>query len=132
MCLIQLCLCAGFFLKKFRGGHCDLNDLPSLDDVIYENLRKLRQSPVIELSNSGLLSCRAACQCKVCLSKIVHVDIELVRLCTMAWSMHEWSVVKRLQLANLKGDISSKERPILIHHNFICHAATIDLIAEMH
>lgn len=36
----------GFFLKKFRGGVCDLNDLPSLDDVIYDNLRKLRQNPV--------------------------------------------------------------------------------------
>jgi hypothetical protein len=37
---------SGFFLKKFRGGLCDLNDLQSLDDVIYDNLRKLRDNPV--------------------------------------------------------------------------------------
>lgn len=40
------CFLPGFFLKKFRGGACDLNDLPSLDEELYENLRKLRQNPV--------------------------------------------------------------------------------------
>jgi len=50
---------SGFFLKKFRGGLCDLNDLLSLDAVIYENLRKLRQNPV------GAPVCMVACQCRL-------------------------------------------------------------------
>ncbi len=32
----------GFFLKKFRGAHCDLNDLPTLDPELYRNLLRLR------------------------------------------------------------------------------------------
>uniref|UniRef100_A0A6S8NUX6 HECT-type E3 ubiquitin transferase n=1 Tax=Dunaliella tertiolecta TaxID=3047 RepID=A0A6S8NUX6_DUNTE len=51
--LLELPL-ARFFLKKFRGGMCDLNDLPSLDDELYENLRKLRQSPGV-VSDLGLV-----------------------------------------------------------------------------
>ena len=46
------CMIAGFFLKKFRGGMCDLNDLPSLDSELYENLRKLKHNPVSELNLS--------------------------------------------------------------------------------
>lgn len=33
---------AGFFLKKFRGAHCGLNDLPTLDPQLHSNLLKLR------------------------------------------------------------------------------------------
>ncbi|KAF5833519.1 hypothetical protein DUNSADRAFT_10170 [Dunaliella salina] len=51
--LLELPL-ARFFLKKFRGGTCDLNDLPSLDDELYENLQKLRQSPGV-VSDLGLV-----------------------------------------------------------------------------
>ncbi|GLC57434.1 hypothetical protein PLESTB_001224100 [Pleodorina starrii] len=40
--LLELPL-AGFFLKKFRGAHCDLNDLPTLDPELYCNLLKLRE-----------------------------------------------------------------------------------------
>ncbi|KXZ44858.1 hypothetical protein GPECTOR_61g811 [Gonium pectorale] len=40
--LLELPL-AGFFLKKFRGAHCDLNDLPTLDPELYRNLLLLRE-----------------------------------------------------------------------------------------
>ncbi|KAG2447722.1 hypothetical protein HYH02_007182 [Chlamydomonas schloesseri] len=40
--LLELPL-AGFFLKKFRGAHCDLNDLPTLDPELYRNLLRLRE-----------------------------------------------------------------------------------------
>lgn len=33
----------GFFLKRFRGAHCDLNDLPTLDPELYRNLLRLRE-----------------------------------------------------------------------------------------
>eukprot|EP00798_Chlamydomonas_sp_ICE-L_P015877 gene15877-22007_t len=33
---------AGFFLKKFRGARCDINDLPTLDPVVYRNLMLLK------------------------------------------------------------------------------------------
>eukprot|EP00210_Caulerpa_lentillifera_P004361 g4159.t1 len=34
---------AHFFLKKFCRQLCDLNDLPSLDQTLYENLKKLKE-----------------------------------------------------------------------------------------
>ncbi|GFR51002.1 hypothetical protein Agub_g13328, partial [Astrephomene gubernaculifera] len=40
--LLELPL-AGFFLKKFRGAHCDLNDLPTLDPDLYRSLLLLRE-----------------------------------------------------------------------------------------
>ncbi|KAG2492353.1 hypothetical protein HYH03_009301 [Edaphochlamys debaryana] len=40
--LLELPL-AGFFLKKFRGAHCDLNDLPTLDPDLYRSLLRLRE-----------------------------------------------------------------------------------------
>lgn len=39
--LLELPL-AAFFLKKMRGGVCDINDLPSLDPEVYKNLLQLR------------------------------------------------------------------------------------------
>ncbi|GIL88261.1 hypothetical protein Vretimale_14138 [Volvox reticuliferus] len=39
--LLELPL-AGFFLKKFRGARCDLNDLPTLDPELYRSLLQLR------------------------------------------------------------------------------------------
>jgi hypothetical protein len=32
-----------FFLKKFRGAYCDINDLPTLDPEVTRNLMALRQ-----------------------------------------------------------------------------------------
>ncbi|GIL56261.1 hypothetical protein Vafri_11597 [Volvox africanus] len=40
--LLELPL-AGFFLKKFRGTRCDLNDLPTLDPELYRSLLRLRE-----------------------------------------------------------------------------------------
>ncbi|PNH10256.1 E3 ubiquitin-protein ligase [Tetrabaena socialis] len=40
--LLELPL-AGFFLKKFRGAHCDLNDLPTLDPELYRSMLRLRE-----------------------------------------------------------------------------------------
>jgi ubiquitin-protein ligase E3 C len=39
--LLELPL-ASFFLKKMRGGLCDINDLPSLDPEVYRHLLTLR------------------------------------------------------------------------------------------
>ena len=39
--LLELPL-AAFFLKKMRGGVCEINDLPSLDTEVYKNLLQLR------------------------------------------------------------------------------------------
>lgn len=42
--LLELPL-AAFFLKKMRGGVCDINDLPSLDPEVYKHLLQLRHYP---------------------------------------------------------------------------------------
>jgi hypothetical protein len=39
--LLELPL-AAFFLKKMRGGVCDINDMPSLDPEVYKHLLQLR------------------------------------------------------------------------------------------
>ncbi|WIA32325.1 hypothetical protein OEZ86_003165 [Tetradesmus obliquus] len=39
--LLELPL-AAFFLKKMRGGVCDINDLPSLDPEVYKHLAQLK------------------------------------------------------------------------------------------
>jgi ubiquitin-protein ligase E3 C len=39
--LLELPL-AAFFLKKMRGGVCDINDLPSLDPEVYRHLAQLK------------------------------------------------------------------------------------------
>jgi ubiquitin-protein ligase E3 C len=40
--LVELPL-APFFLKKFRGAYCDINDLPTLDPELYRNLVFLKR-----------------------------------------------------------------------------------------
>ena len=37
---------AGFFLKKFRGAYCDINDLPTLDPQLYTSLIFLKHYQV--------------------------------------------------------------------------------------
>ena len=36
---------AGFFLKKVRGNRCDVNDLPSLDRQLHDNLVRMSAMP---------------------------------------------------------------------------------------
>jgi hypothetical protein len=44
---------AEFFLKKFRGAYCDINDLPTLDPEVHWHLMALRHSQE-ELPDLGL------------------------------------------------------------------------------
>lgn len=51
--LLELPL-AAFFLKKMRGGVCDINDLRSLDLEVYTNLLQLRHYTGERCQASGL------------------------------------------------------------------------------
>lgn len=60
--LLELPL-AAFFLKKMRGGVCDINDLPSLDPEVYKNLLQLRhfKGKLEPLCDRLTLFCSAGC-----------------------------------------------------------------------
>lgn len=49
---------------------CDLNDLPSLDDVLYDNLRKLRKDPV-SIWGKVCVGGRVSIEDKVCVNSII-------------------------------------------------------------
>lgn len=50
--LLELPL-ADFFLKKMRGGVCDINDMPSLDPEVYKHLLQLRHYQGVRWRRGG-------------------------------------------------------------------------------
>lgn len=63
--LLELPL-AAFFLKKMRGGVCDINDMPSLDPEVYKHLLQLRHYTGEEAK--GKSGCRAGFFCQIVFS----------------------------------------------------------------
>ena len=67
--LLELPL-AAFFLKKMRGGVCDINDMPSLDPEVYKHLLQLRHytGGLVQATRvttgvvEQLLTCRCGCK----------------------------------------------------------------------
>lgn len=73
---------AAFFLKKLRGGSSDLNDLPSLDRQLYDNMMKLTHLS-LDLETVGVQF--------TIISKTSGVDCEVPLMpgaATLLWSMY--------------------------------------------